>query len=425
LPEVKLPSKLSRRGIACKQAEREQSETDDAYDPDSDDSDDELVARLEPVIMKAFQRFTKNGRDFQTNTTARTRRRKPRLDHELRKEKDSELPSDRSAFLVGLTIEMLISRLTFVQAHGRALMKQVFKINQDEDFALHQSVTPQTADAYSKGEGEGPDENDLHIDMMGALNSEWNKKVLEILLAKLKDARKEEKWSLPNRSDDYLAALIKDRMKRAMRKWTASQRKTNQSGGLETWNEVEQRLVAQKEAQLVATRHATRRRNVSRQSHIMPFIANFFQRYNRRKRIVEYMIELRVEDETQDLHLWKWLQSVLEHLGAEGMSSDESSTENFETVYRVTNMPWRRALTESMDIIDRQRHKDADIFTPKGSKPTKRLRGTGNPASERDPVDGLPRAFYDDKWYEKLNIYHQRKLQITDEDFDWYNIIVA
>jgi hypothetical protein len=85
------------------------------------------------------------------------------------------------------------------------------------------------------------------------------------------------------------------------------------------------------------------------------------------------MIELRAGDESQDLHLWKWLQSVLEHLGAKGMSSDESSTENFETVYRVTNMPWRRALAENMDIIDRQRHKDADIFTPKGSKPTKRL----------------------------------------------------
>jgi hypothetical protein len=156
-------------------------------------------------------------------------------------------------------------------------MKQVFKINQDEDFALHQSVTPQTADAYSNGEGEGPDENDLHIDMMGALNSEWNKKVLEILLAKLKDVRKEEKWSLPNRSDDYLAALIKDRMKRAMRKWTASQRKTNQSGELETWDDVEQRLVAQKEAQLVANRHATRRRNVSRQSHIIHFLLTFFR----------------------------------------------------------------------------------------------------------------------------------------------------
>jgi hypothetical protein len=32
---------------------------------------------LEPVIMKAFKRFVKNGGDFQTKTTTRTRRRKP------------------------------------------------------------------------------------------------------------------------------------------------------------------------------------------------------------------------------------------------------------------------------------------------------------------------------------------------------------
>jgi hypothetical protein len=127
---------------------------------------------------------------------------------------------------------MLRSGLTFVQVLGCALMKQVFGTNKDKDFALHQSVAPQIADAYSKGEEEGPDENDLHIDMMGTLDLEWNKKVLEILLAKLKDARKEDEWSLPNRSDDYLGALIKDRMKRAMRMWAASQRKTNQSGEL-------------------------------------------------------------------------------------------------------------------------------------------------------------------------------------------------
>lgn len=414
MSKTKPPCKLSKP-----QPEREQSD-----DPDSDDSNNELVTRLEPVIMKAFRRFVNNSGNSQTDTTVRTRRRKPRLDRELRREKDNELPSDRSAFLVRLSIVILRSILTAVQAHGRALMKQVFGTNKDEDFALHQSVAPQIADSYSKGEGEGPDENDLRIDMMGALDSEWNKKVLKILLAKLKDTREEEEWLLPNRSDDYLAALIKDRMKRAMRMWAASQCKTNQSGELETWDDVEKRLIAQKDAQLVTNRHATRRRNVSRQSHIMPLINNSCQRYNRCKHIVEYMIELRAGNENQDLHLWEWLQSVLEHLGADGMSSDESSTENFETVYRVTNMPWRRALMEGMDIIDRQRHKDADIFTSKGSKPTKRLRGTGNPASKRDPVYGLPRAFYDNKWYEQLNQYHQRRLQVTDEDFDWYNIVV-
>ena len=138
----------------------------------------------------------------------------------------------------------------------------MFGINQDDDFALLRSAPPEGTSAYESGEGDGPDADDLHIDMMGGLNSEWNKRVLEILLAKLKDVREEEKWSLPNRSDKYLAELIRDRLKKAIRTWVGSQRRTTNSGGLETWDQVEQRLVAQREAQLSATRHATRRRNL-------------------------------------------------------------------------------------------------------------------------------------------------------------------
>jgi len=66
------------------------------------------------------------------------------------------------------------------------------------------------------------------------------------------------------------------------------------------------------------------------------------------------MIQLKADDQFKDLHLWKWLESVLEHLGTDGMSSDESSTEDFETVYRVKNMPWRRDIADCMDIVDRQ-----------------------------------------------------------------------
>jgi len=137
------------------------------------------------------------------------------------------------------------------------------------------------------------------------------------------------------------------------------------------------------------------------------------------------MIQLKADDQFKDLHLWKWLESVLEHLGTDGMSSDESSTEDFETVYRVKNMPWRRDIVDCMDIVDRQRHKDCDIFTPKGSKPTKRVRGTANPASKRNPVYGLPRPFYDNDWFGQLDKYHQTKLDVTDEEFDWYKIMAG
>jgi len=56
---------------------------------------------------------------------------------------------------------------------------------------------------------------------------------------------------------------------------------------------------------------------------------------------VEYLIQLKNANKSQDAHLWKWFGSVLEYLGPDGMSSDESSMEDFETVHRVKNMPCR------------------------------------------------------------------------------------
>jgi hypothetical protein len=158
----------------------------------------------------------------------------------------------------------------------RALYRKEFHVKQDDDFAMHNSTLPEIARAYNEGEGDGPDSDDLHIDMIGGVNSKWNKEVLHILLAKLKHTRKVEKWALPKRSDSYFAELLKDRYKRAVNVWQRSQRGTNGSGELETWDEVEQRLVAQKEVQLLVNRHTTRRRNVSRWPYWKSTIVNLF-----------------------------------------------------------------------------------------------------------------------------------------------------
>jgi len=149
----------------------------------------------------------------------------------------------------------------------RSLFKDVFEVNQDDDFALHDSVLPETARAYANDVGDGPKEADLHIDMTGGANSRWNKRVTEILLSKLKDSREEDQWQLPHHSDAYLEELIKERLKRIMKVWAASQCRQKLSGEVESWDEVKQRLIAQKEAQLLVNRHATRHRAVSRLLH--------------------------------------------------------------------------------------------------------------------------------------------------------------
>jgi hypothetical protein len=141
----------------------------------------------------------------------------------------------------------------------------VFGVKQDDDFAMYNTAPPAIIQAYNDGDGNGPDPDHLQLDMAGGAESQWNKAALGILLEKLKETRRAERWPLPDRSDSYLADLIRERYKRAAAVWQSSQRKTS-SGTLETWEQVEKRLVAKKDLQLVNNRHGTRRRNVSQRS---------------------------------------------------------------------------------------------------------------------------------------------------------------
>ena len=140
----------------------------------------------------------------------------------------------------------------------------MFAINQDDDFAMYNSAPPAIIQAYNDGDGNGPDPDDLQLDMTGGAESQWNKAALGILLEKFKETRRAERWPLPDRSDSYLADLIRERYKRAAAVWKNSQRRTTSSGRLETWEQVENRLVAKKDIQLATNRHGTRRRSVSK-----------------------------------------------------------------------------------------------------------------------------------------------------------------
>jgi len=84
-------------------------------------------------------------------------------------------------------------------------------------------------------------------------------------------------------------------------------------------------------------------------------------------------------------------------------------------------MPWRRNIERELEIIDTQRFVDADIYTPRGPKLVKRIRGRGNVLSARRPVAKLPRVFYDKDWLERQSQKFQD--QIPAENFLWYNIL--
>ena len=110
------------------------------------------------------------------------------------------------------------------------------------------------------------------------------------------------------------------------------------------------------------------------------------------------VIKSKEKDEKADLAVWKWLLDLVKWYGAEGMSSDESSVEGMQTVYRVKILVWRRNIEEYLKLIDNQRmHVGQQVRHTSGKTPTPRIRTGDLLKSTHDPVVGLPAELYDEE----------------------------
>lgn len=144
-------------------------------------------------------------------------------------------------------------------------------------------------------------------------------------------------------------------------------------------------------------------------------------------RILNTIVDVKAQDEASDLHVWQWLQNLIETLGEDGMSSEESENDthgsSIESVCRPRIMEWRRDIEEELRIIDAQRHLDKDIFSPRGAKPVTRIRNSRNPISTRKPKPGLPRPLYDDEWINgKSETYLEKTLKVSEGKFLWMKV---
>jgi hypothetical protein len=134
------------------------------------------------------------------------------------------------------------------------------------------------------------------------------------------------------------------------------------------------------------------------------------------------MIRIKEEDRALDLGIGQWLESLVIGLGEEGMSSDESDTDEQTgtEVFYANKIIWRKNVEGEMDMIDEQRKNDKELFSRKGSRPTRRLRPSNAKESRRDPPTGLFRAMYKKEWLEKHK--DKRSLDIRKGNFDWMKI---
>jgi len=148
----------------------------------------------------------------------------------------------------------------------RELFKFHFHIDEDTDFVFHQPPSEEQLRAFGNDPSQGPSLADAHFDVKAGMLSDWNKKLLRLLQVdfqnKLPDICARENMTLPLRSDKYYANLVSERFQRLAQIWKQGQPKLTAEGSLEAAEEVENRMIAQREVVAKAQRHYSRRLHV-------------------------------------------------------------------------------------------------------------------------------------------------------------------
>lgn len=128
----------------------------------------------------------------------------------------------------------------------------------------HIPVSTEALQRFATDADEGPDLKDLHFDMNGAMRSEWNKRALELM--RLDFNKKLENFEdfdqIPFRSQQYIEEILQKRFQRMVTIWKNGQRHMTSNGVMESHEDVEMRMIANKDLQLKEARHTTRRINV-------------------------------------------------------------------------------------------------------------------------------------------------------------------
>ncbi|KJA15821.1 hypothetical protein HYPSUDRAFT_207558 [Hypholoma sublateritium FD-334 SS-4] len=291
----------------------------------------------------------------------------------------------------------------------RRVIKNAFELEELEDWAMHVPATPEMISAFDRSDiGSGPDPGELRMDMIGKINSTWNTAVIQILLALVLAKLEEDSSWLPKVSDTFLRTRIEERLAGARTTWRAMLPKTQEDGKKETAQQVENRVVNRKTLREAANRAGTRR----------------CTKYNARWNTVQYMVKKKSGEggNKDDLALWQWLLQMLENLGKEGMSSDESAVEKGGApAYRVKRMPWRRSdADKNLLLIDKQRFSGNGMISKKGNKPATRITA-GDPGDSRRPAPpGRFRAIYNEAWLSTLHPVDLQNLRVSEGKFVWH-----
>jgi hypothetical protein len=143
--------------------------------------------------------------------------------------------------------------------------------------------------------------------------------------------------------------------------------------------------------------------------------------------MIKETIGCKEQEKAPDVDNWQWLKAVIENLGEDGISSEDSDADegDLEITYRPTIMLWRRNVEHEMMIIDDEYRRIARTESRRGAKPCRRIRDGRNAVSVRDPVRELPASFYNETWLvRQTDKYIARELKPARTKFIWKKLQV-
>ena len=239
----------------------------------------------------------------------------------------------------------------------------------------------------------------------------------------------DRRW--PALSYDLVQELAWNRFQHLMVVWRDAQLKTGIDGMGERPDELEMRLNESRDIKLKTYRHFTRRNSVSVSfcnQHIeLPNRTT--QKYQWRKRVVDWQVEFRemINPALRDLWIWKRMHEMLQWYGQEGMNSEESEVEDLEEIYCPKHLPWRRkSASEMMDLIDRVRGLlGQKSHSKKGRPPTRRIRNKSNGVSSQAACKGLPADLYDADWFDGLMRSERKALKALGKPLSSSTVLLA
>lgn len=121
--------------------------------------------------------------------------------------------------------------------------------------------------------------------------------------------------------------------------------------------------------------------------------------------------------------VWSFLKKVVETLGPEGMSSDESDVEDNAYVFRffTKRMPWRKDLTAEFRTIDAEWIADVKLRGTSNRR-VPRARNSAAPVTTRKPRSGLPQSFYDRQYLDSLDEQELQVIEPKEVTFRWLHV---